>query len=67
MRQRRDVCKERLAVDDEGVYVHAIVAPGGLMGFLHADMEEDNGVGWGGIEGLLGVWEDGYTRSRVLV
>jgi hypothetical protein len=49
------VCKERLAVDDEGVHAHAVEPPGGVLGVLHADVEEDDGRGWGGAEGQKGV------------
>lgn len=40
-------------MDDEGVHAHAVVAPGSVMSVLHADVEENDGVGWGGVEGLL--------------
>jgi hypothetical protein len=52
-------------VDNEGVYAHAVVSPGGVIGILHADVEEDDGVEWGRIERLLGVGEDGRGWDRV--
>jgi hypothetical protein len=52
-------------VDDERVYMYSI----GTV-FLDTDVEDDDGVGWGGMEWLKSVWSEGCRfnegRSSVL-
>jgi hypothetical protein len=56
-------------VDDVRVYTSSIDTPGAVI-FLDPYVEDDNGVGWGGLEGLKSVWSEGCRfdegRSSVL-
>jgi hypothetical protein len=45
-------------VDDERVYMYSIVTPGAVI-LLDPYVEDNNGVGWGGLEGLESVWSEG--------